>query len=117
MVARSFRRLYEIVDRQPFSGPPENSREFIVAAAHAMVQGDWRKAKTFVASLILGLWFPMRRWCKRLSFGKFKKRFEIARRRRGKGETEGKRERGGEKGRLNVSPRRGTGSEREQASL
>ena len=50
-IARNFRRLLEIYDRQMFTGPPENSRESIMAATKALQKGDWKLCATHIMSL------------------------------------------------------------------
>ena len=32
-------------------GPPESMREHVVAAAHAMKVGDWKKCKQYILSI------------------------------------------------------------------
>lgn len=40
--SRHLRRILDAHDRNLFNGPPENTREFIVAAAKALANGHWR---------------------------------------------------------------------------
>jgi len=51
LISRTFRRLYEINERQVFTGPPENTREIIISAAKSLSKGDWKRCE----ELILGL--------------------------------------------------------------
>mmetsp|Transcript_22673 Transcript_22673/g.27777 ORF Transcript_22673/g.27777 Transcript_22673/m.27777 type:complete len:388 (+) Transcript_22673:101-1264(+) len=51
MISKSFRRLLDNYSRQVFTGPPENTRDHVLAAAIAMKEGDWQKA----SDLLLGL--------------------------------------------------------------
>ena len=39
VISRTFRRLMDYFDRQVFSGPPENNRDFVAAAAKALAAG------------------------------------------------------------------------------
>ena len=50
-ISRHFRKHMDIYERQVFTGPPENTRDHVLAAAKALMVGDWRKC----ASLILDL--------------------------------------------------------------
>jgi translation initiation factor 3 subunit C len=50
-IARNFRRLLEIYDRQIFTGPPENPRECIMAATKALQKGDWKTCADHIMSL------------------------------------------------------------------
>lgn len=40
--SRHLRRILDAHDRNLFNGPPDNTREFIVAAAKALANGNWR---------------------------------------------------------------------------
>ncbi len=51
VISKAFRKLLEFHDRLVFSGPPENTRDHIVAAAKALAQGNWQ----YSTSLICGL--------------------------------------------------------------
>jgi len=44
LISRSFRRLLDYADRQVFSGPPENTRDHVLASAKALAKGDWKSA-------------------------------------------------------------------------
>jgi translation initiation factor 3 subunit C len=46
-----FRKYLQSYNRQVFTGPPENTREHVLAAAKALLSGDWAKACQFVQSL------------------------------------------------------------------
>lgn len=39
VISRTFRRLMDYFDRQVFSGPPENNRDYVAAAAKALAAG------------------------------------------------------------------------------
>eukprot|EP00771_Trimastix_marina_P001089 gnl/Trimastix_PCT/213.p1 GENE.gnl/Trimastix_PCT/213~~gnl/Trimastix_PCT/213.p1 ORF type:complete len:933 (-),score=389.49 gnl/Trimastix_PCT/213:323-3121(-) len=51
VISKPFRRLLHFVEHQTFTGPPESQRDFIVAGARAMVDGDWRQATELVLSI------------------------------------------------------------------
>lgn len=50
-ISRNFRKLLEAYDRQPFNGPPENSRETVIAATKALQKGDWRLCCSHVMAM------------------------------------------------------------------
>lgn len=50
-VSRYFRKHMDIFNRQVFTGPPENTRDNILAASKALAIGDWKKC----SNLVLGL--------------------------------------------------------------
>eukprot|EP01134_Creolimax_fragrantissima_P000740 CFRG0740T1 len=41
VISKPFRRLLEFSKKQAFTGPPENTREHVVAAAKCLQKGDW----------------------------------------------------------------------------
>lgn len=43
-ISKVLRRLLDNHDKQPFTGPPENSKEAVVSAAKALQRGDWQSA-------------------------------------------------------------------------
>jgi translation initiation factor 3 subunit C len=51
VVSRQFRKYLQSYNRQDFTGPPENTREHVLAAAKYLMAGEWQKA----CSSILGL--------------------------------------------------------------
>lgn len=46
-----YRKYLQSYNRQVFTGPPENTREHILAASKALVTGDWKKAHQFILNL------------------------------------------------------------------
>jgi translation initiation factor 3 subunit C len=50
-VSKPLRRLMENYEKQTFVGPPENVRDHAIAAARALMAGDWRAAYAFITSL------------------------------------------------------------------
>ena len=51
VVSRQFRKYLQNYNRQVFTGPPENTREHVMAAARCMVSGDWVKASKYILGL------------------------------------------------------------------
>lgn len=51
VISRPFRRLLDYFDRQVFNGPPENTRDYVIAAAKAMMKGHWKKCEELLLSL------------------------------------------------------------------
>jgi translation initiation factor 3 subunit C len=51
VISKAFRRMLEYSDRQAFTGPPENTRDHIVAAAKAMSTGNWKTATSYIHSI------------------------------------------------------------------
>ncbi|CEF66807.1 Eukaryotic translation initiation factor 3 subunit C [Strongyloides ratti] len=47
-LCRSFLSQLKFSERSALIGPPENSREHVVAAARAMLTGDWKKCKDYL---------------------------------------------------------------------
>lgn len=43
LISKSFRRTLDHMDRQLFTGPPENTRDTVMTAAKALMRGDWKK--------------------------------------------------------------------------
>ncbi|KAJ2835791.1 Translation initiation factor 3 subunit c [Coemansia erecta] len=48
---RVFRRMLDYNERQVFLGPPENTRDHIMAAAKALADGDWVAARDFIQAI------------------------------------------------------------------
>ncbi|KAJ9048380.1 Translation initiation factor 3 subunit c [Entomophthora muscae] len=48
LISKPFRRLLEQNNRQIFSGPPENTREHIIAAAKALSAGEWEASRKLI---------------------------------------------------------------------
>ena len=46
-----YRKYLQSYNRQVFTGPPENTREHILAASKALVAGDWKKAADYILNL------------------------------------------------------------------
>ncbi|KAJ2495508.1 Translation initiation factor 3 subunit c [Coemansia sp. RSA 2052] len=50
-ISRAFRRMLDFNERQVFMGPPENTRDHIMAAAKALAAGEWEEARDFIQSI------------------------------------------------------------------
>jgi translation initiation factor 3 subunit C len=48
VISKPFRRLLDYSDRQIFHGPPENTRDHIMAASHALAAGEWERSRDFM---------------------------------------------------------------------
>jgi len=46
-----FRKYLQGYSRQLFTGPPENTREHVLAAAKALMVGEWSRALTYILNL------------------------------------------------------------------
>eukprot|EP01116_Phalansterium_solitarium_P004436 TRINITY_DN1543_c0_g1_i2.p1 TRINITY_DN1543_c0_g1~~TRINITY_DN1543_c0_g1_i2.p1 ORF type:complete len:954 (+),score=408.35 TRINITY_DN1543_c0_g1_i2:149-3010(+) len=51
VISKTFRRWLDFYDRQVFNGPPENTREAVIAASKALNKGDWKKSIELLAKL------------------------------------------------------------------
>ncbi|KAL0080500.1 eukaryotic translation initiation factor 3 subunit 8 N-terminus-domain-containing protein [Phycomyces blakesleeanus] len=50
-ISRPFKRLLDYNERQPFSGPPENTRDHIMSAAKALASGEWERARDSILAI------------------------------------------------------------------
>jgi translation initiation factor 3 subunit C len=51
VISKQFRKYLTSYNRQKFTGPPENTREHIMAATKSLLAGDWQKACDYVLNL------------------------------------------------------------------
>ena len=51
VISRSFRKYLNMYGNQLFIGPPENTREHVLASAKALMIGDWKKACDYILDL------------------------------------------------------------------
>jgi translation initiation factor 3 subunit C len=51
VISRTFRKYNDIYDRQVFTGPPEQTRDFVMTATKALMKGDWKKCNDLICSL------------------------------------------------------------------
>ncbi|KJE97279.1 eukaryotic translation initiation factor 3 subunit C [Capsaspora owczarzaki ATCC 30864] len=58
MISKHFRKYWDFVDRQIFHGPPENTRDHVIAAARALAACNWNQAQTLIRSIKIWSLFP-----------------------------------------------------------
>ena len=51
VVSRNFRKQYEIYNRQVFTGPPEQIKDYIMSATKALLGGDWKTCADYLTGL------------------------------------------------------------------
>jgi translation initiation factor 3 subunit C len=51
IISRAFRKNHDIYDRQVFTGPPEQTRDFVMRATKALMKGDWKKCADLLTNL------------------------------------------------------------------
>ena len=51
VLSRIFRKYHDMYDRQVFTGPPEQTRDFVMTATKALLKGDWKKCADLLKSL------------------------------------------------------------------
>ena len=51
VISRTFRKYHDIYDRQVFTGPPEQTRDFVMTATKAMMKGDWKRCSDLLNDL------------------------------------------------------------------
>lgn len=51
VISRTFRKYHDIYDRQVFTGPPEQTRDFVMRASKALMKGDWKTCTNHLTSL------------------------------------------------------------------
>ncbi len=50
-MSKYLRKLVDYHERQVFAGPPETTRDFVVAAARALSRGNWRKTSRLLLNM------------------------------------------------------------------
>eukprot|EP00916_Digyalum_oweni_P004725 GHVL01008365.1.p1 GENE.GHVL01008365.1~~GHVL01008365.1.p1 ORF type:complete len:892 (-),score=131.99 GHVL01008365.1:91-2766(-) len=60
VISSTFRRQLDIFERNVFSGPPENSRECVMAGARCLQKGNWKECCDHIFSLRLWDGFPQK---------------------------------------------------------
>lgn len=53
VISRTFRKFIDQYNHQVFNGPPEQTRDFVMRAAKALMQGDWKTCADMVSTLDL----------------------------------------------------------------
>ena len=51
VISRTFRKFNDQYNHQVFTGPPEQTRDFVMRAAKALMQGDWKTCANLVSNL------------------------------------------------------------------
>jgi len=51
IISKPFRRTLTHMENQVFTGPPENTRDFVMAASKALMRGDWRKCRDLIMQI------------------------------------------------------------------
>jgi len=54
----NLRGWLDVFDRQVFNGPPENTRESVIAASKALSKGDWKRAVELLHKLQIWVHLP-----------------------------------------------------------
>eukprot|EP01038_Epipyxis_sp_PR26KG_P009697 gene9697-13053_t len=51
VISKQFRKYFQSYGKQVFTGPPENTREHVLAATKALLVGEWQKAAQYITGL------------------------------------------------------------------
>jgi translation initiation factor 3 subunit C len=51
IISRSFRKYHDQYHHQVFTGPPEQTRDFVMRAAKSLMKGDWKKCIDLIRSM------------------------------------------------------------------
>ncbi|KAF2860342.1 hypothetical protein K470DRAFT_258104 [Piedraia hortae CBS 480.64] len=51
VVSKSYRRMLEYHERQTFTGPPENTRDYVMHASKALAAAEWKQAAEYITSI------------------------------------------------------------------
>jgi translation initiation factor 3 subunit C len=51
IISKTFRKTLENTERQTFTGPPENTRDHVIAAAKSLIQSDWNQCSQYLLNL------------------------------------------------------------------
>jgi translation initiation factor 3 subunit C len=51
VISRAYRRMFDHSERQIFTGPPENTRDCVMAASRALLLADWRKCRDLILNI------------------------------------------------------------------
>jgi translation initiation factor 3 subunit C len=54
VISRTFRKFHEQYNHQVFTGPPEQTRDYVMRAAHSLMKGDWKSSSELLCNL--GVW-------------------------------------------------------------
>ena len=50
-ISRTFRKYFDMYDHQVFTGPPEQTRDYVMKASKALALGDWKTCADLVSGL------------------------------------------------------------------
>jgi translation initiation factor 3 subunit C len=51
IISRTFRKNYDNYERQVFTGPPEQTRDYVMRASKSLMKGDWRACSDLIVNL------------------------------------------------------------------
>ena len=51
IISRTFRKNHDIYDRQVFTGPPEQTRDFVMRATKYLMKGEWKSCADLLTNL------------------------------------------------------------------
>jgi translation initiation factor 3 subunit C len=51
VISRTFRKFYDQYNHQVFTGPPEQTRDFVMRASKALMKGDWKTCADLTTTL------------------------------------------------------------------
>ena len=51
VLSRTFRKHHDIYDRQVFTGPPEQTRDYVMRASKALMKGDWKTCADYLTTM------------------------------------------------------------------
>ncbi|KAJ1918413.1 Translation initiation factor 3 subunit c [Mycoemilia scoparia] len=71
-LSKTFRRLLDFNERQVFTGPPESTRDFIMAASKALATGDWDQCSDYINQIKIWNLIPESDNIKDMLLGKIK---------------------------------------------
>ena len=58
IISKQFRKFLSMYNKQVFTGPPENTKEHVMAATNALLLGEWEKAVTYLTGLDVWNYIP-----------------------------------------------------------
>ena len=58
VISRTFRKFHDQYNHQVFTGPPEQTRDFVMRAAKCLLKGDWKTCAELVSNLDVWQLFP-----------------------------------------------------------
>ena len=58
IISKTFRKYLLLYNKQVFIGPPETTKEHVLAATNAILIGDWRKASDYILGLDVWRYIP-----------------------------------------------------------